>query len=118
MQFANMPQSVTVTVTLEAQIQWHAKPSDTSKRWIGICEPMNLAMEADSLDELHSVINETLDLVLTDLLRENELEAYLRARGWHAINMPANPRQDVNFEVPWELIVAGGSRRDSERRAY
>ena len=116
MKFANVPKAL-VTVTLQAQIQWHAKPSDTSKRWIGICEPMNLAMEADSLDELHSVINETLNLVLTDLLRENELETYLRERGWRAVNMPANPKQDVDFEVPWELIVAGG-RRDSERRAY
>jgi len=79
---------------------------------------MNLVMEADSLDELHSVIDEAMQLMLVDLMRDNELDQFLREHGWHAQDMPAQARpEDVQFNVPWELI-AEGTRRDSERRTH
>lgn len=100
------------------QLQWRAQKSSTSDHWIGVCDAMNLSVEADSLDELHSVIDESIQLVLRDLLHENELEAFLREHGWSPMNYPVrvNPGEEVRFDVPWELI-AEGQARDSERRA-
>jgi hypothetical protein len=108
----------TVTIqTTQAQIQWLAHRSTTSKRWIGECQPMGLIMEADSLDELHSVIDEAMQLLLLDLLRDNELDQFLREHGWRAQDVPMEARpEDVKFSVPWELIAEG--TRDSERRTH
>ena len=80
---------------------------------------MKLVSEADSLDELHSVINETIQLILSDLLRDNELDAFLRDHGWKALNIPINVANldNVQFNVPWQLI-AEGARNDPQRRAH
>jgi hypothetical protein len=104
--------------TTKAQLQWLARKSPTSNRWIGVCDPIKLVMEADSLDELYSVIDEAIQLMLIDLMRDNELDQFLREHGWRAVNIPREARpEDVQFNVPWELI-AEGTRRDSERRAH
>ena len=105
-------------VRLDAQIQWIARPSTTSNRWIGQCAPMNLVMEASSLDELHSLIEEAMQLLLTDLLADNELDRFLKDRGWAAFKQGAiTSPSDVKFEVPWELI-AKDRMGDPERRAH
>jgi hypothetical protein len=104
------------TVTVQAKVEWRARRSSTSARWIGECEPLNLSMEADSLDELHSLIPEAIHLLMVDLFEDNELDRYLRERGWHAVGMPAGPDGDVEFDVPWYLVAEGA--RDSQRRGY
>ena len=107
-----------IQIALQANIQWRATQSPTSKRWIGICDPMNLSMEADSLDELHSIVGETLQFVLADLLHDNELDAYLRERGWQVIGQqPIATNAKVHFQVPWELVVrdAGDSPRSANQ---
>jgi hypothetical protein len=43
-------------VRLQANLVWQAKQSETSDRWIGVCSPINLVMEAATLDELHNLI--------------------------------------------------------------
>ena len=113
-----MPVMVSVQIQGQAQLQWRAQRSIVSRRWIGVCEPMHLVMEADSLDELHSVIDEAMQLMLVDLLRDNELDTFLREHGWRAQDIPIQTRpEDVEFSVPWQLI-AEGTRRDSERRPH
>ena len=109
--------SNTVTVQIQAQLEWRAGRSPTSGRWVAVCDAMNLAMEADSLDELHSLIHESIQLMLTDLLEDDELDAFLNERGWSAAGVPApQQRRDVSFDVPWELIAAGS--HDTERRPH
>jgi hypothetical protein len=104
-----------IAVQMSGRIQWVAKQSPLSRRWVGICEPMNLTTEADSLDELFSVIDETMQLVLRDLLEDNELNGYLRDMGWTAA-IPAGPApHDAEFDVPWVLVAE--KNRDPERRA-
>src|SRR6266508_1294623 len=101
-------------VNIEAKVRWRAFRSPTSKRWIGVCDELNLSTEADSLDELHSLIPECIHLLMIDLLEDNELEQYLRDKGWRATNLPTRrPRGAIEFDVPWQLI-AEGARRDSE----
>jgi hypothetical protein len=103
-------------VAIEANIVWHAKRSEMSKRWIGVCEALNLSMEADSLDELHCVIPEAIHLLMVDLMEDNELDRYLRDKRWTASSVPNQAQGEVEFNVPWELIVEGA--RGSERRAH
>ncbi len=116
------------TVTLmrqqgQATLQWHTLRSSASKkRVIGVCEPMNLSIEADLLDELYSIIPETLNLMLFDLLADNELDAFLKEIGWQVQGAAPAPaaNEDLRFHVPWELIIPGemgGSKRRASQRA-
>ena len=104
------------TVFIQAKIEWRAHQSRTSRRWIGVCDSLNLAVEGETLDEVHSLIPEMIHLLMIDLLQDNEMDQFLRARGWHATGIPGTPDDDVQFEVPWELI-AEGARASGERRA-
>ena len=107
---------MTIAIQLKSRLQWLARQSETSDRWIGVCDSMNLAMEADSLDELHSVIAEAIHVLLIDLLEDDEFDAFLQERGWTATGIPRGPvNRDVEFDVPWELVAEGA--RDSQRRA-
>ncbi len=103
-------------VTIHANISWRARKSDLSDRWIAVCDVLNLSMEADSLDEMHSVISETFHALFTDLLQGNELNEFLTARGWSAAGVPTNRNEKVAFDVPWELIAEGA--RGTERRCH
>lgn len=105
-----------VIVKVEArQLPWNAERTE-SGRFVATCPPMKLVTEADSLDELYSIINETMQLMLVDLLRDNELPQFLIEHGWQAdVPVAINPA-DVQFNVPWQLIVQGAN--DSARRAH
>lgn len=105
-----------VRVMAKAQLQWRAERSEPGGRWVAVCPAMNLTTEADSLDELHSLINETMQLVLLDLLRDNELQRFLRDRGWKA-QVPAQvDPAEIQFNVPWQLVAKGA--HDPARRAH
>ncbi len=102
-----------------AQLQWRASLAPSGV-WIGVCDAMNLSTEANSLDELHSVINESIQLLFFDLLTDNELDRFLSDHGWKAAQMiphhVAN-QADIKFDVPWELVAEGQRpSRDPKRR--
>ena len=107
--------TVQQTVTIQANVQWVVFQSSTSKRTIGVCDMLNLCLEADSEEELRSLIPEAMNLLMIDLLGDNELQIFLQEKGWRALNLPARPDSDVQFDVPFELICAG-ERSDPERR--
>jgi hypothetical protein len=111
--------STMTTVHIEAALQWRARPTAGGSRWMAECDAVDLAMEASSLDELHSVIAEALHLMFLDLLEDDELDQFLRDKGWKAAGLPGRSHTDnVEFDVPFELIAQGASKRDSARKAH
>ena len=106
-----------VQIQVEAALEWRSFQSDVSGRWVAVCAGLDLTVEAETLDELHSVIGESIQLLMIDLLEDDELDHYLRDRGWTAVNLPRGQGvRDVEFHVPWELIAEGA--RGPERRAH
>ncbi len=106
-----------VNIDPQAQLEWRTFRSSTSDRWIATCESMNLTTEAATLDELHSLIDETIQLVLMDLLLDDELPQYLDELGWRDGNIPTpEPGEDVKFSVPWHMVTEGAL--GPERRAH
>jgi hypothetical protein len=104
-------------ITLQSQLLWRAAQTP-SGNWMGICDAMNIAVEADNLDQLHSIIPETINLLFLDLLQDGEVNQYLRERGWNE-EIPASAMQslsqgNVEFDVPWQLVLAERTR-DSSR---
>lgn len=105
------------TVNIAANVLWRWAKSSTSERYIAICDELNLVLEADSEEELQGLIPEAMHLLMTDLLVDNEINQYLREKGWQARNLPDRLDGDIKFDVPFELI-AEGARIGSSRSAH
>lgn len=111
------------TVTLvrqegQASVQWRATKSKSSKRFVALCEPMNVSLEANSIDELYSMIPEAIHLLMRDLLEDDEIQPFLREIGWRFPGELPKPTEDVRIQVPWELIVSGEMGDTARRRSH
>ena len=104
-----------VIVRVQGLVQWQHWQSGRSGRWIAVCEPLNLVLQGESKEELYSLIPEAVDLLMRDLVRENEIDAFLRERGWSA-SVPAEVSpQEITFQVPWELVTRANARSAGRR---
>lgn len=101
-------------VRIQANVHWVTFESAASRRLIGVCDELNLSLEADDQEELQSLIPEAMNLLFADLLGDNELDQFLRERGWSAEGDLARPDGDIQFKLPFQLVAAGG-RCDPER---
>jgi hypothetical protein len=102
-----------IKIEVASQVQWQVGRAP-SGRFIAVCDPLGLTMEGSGLDDLAANINDATQLLMVDLLSSGELDSFLRSRGWHATNLPAEPEtEDVEFDVPIPLLVRQG--RDSAR---
>ena len=98
-------QPQTITVELNIKLQWRLERTARGA-YVGVCDAIGLALEADSEPELREVVAEGLHFFLLGHLEDGTLEGYLRSKGWTS-NQPL-PRgtlrgDDVRFNVPWEL---------------
>ena len=105
-----------VTIQVESALQWAAAQTE-SGAWMAECEPLSIVLEGATLDELYGLIDEACHLLFFDLFHDDELDQFLHDRGWQAGDLPATETEHVDFEVPWNLTVQGGSR-GHERRAH
>ena len=108
-------------VQVQAQIQWEFYQDPTSRRWIAICRPLKLVLEADSHTELRENIEDSLRLFMESIFADGQFERFMSEHGWVAHNVPRNvdPR-NVRFDVPIELIArkaAEAAFNDSSRKA-
>ena len=98
-------------IRVQANVQWQISPVENA--WIGVCEPLHLTVEADTWGQLMESISETLDAVLADLMKSNELPKFLKSHGWSLMTpLPERP-EDVRFDVPFipALMGANGPQR-------
>ena len=86
-------------IRVEAKVQWRIHPGDG--RWIGVCDPLKLTVEADTYGELMESISETLDAVLSDLMKSDELPRFLQTYGWTLVTPLPTKREGVRFDVPF-----------------
>jgi hypothetical protein len=75
-------------IAVHGNFRWLVYRRTPESRWIGVCDPLNLGLEADSLDELYNVIAEGVDLLLRDLWTDNELQRYMTEIGWQLSGLP------------------------------
>jgi predicted RNase H-like HicB family nuclease len=100
---------MTTVITVNANLEWRAQRGDDAG-WVAFCDALGLATEAETLDELHSLIPEAIHLLLIDLFEDNELDAFLKTRGWQTTQVQAASNDDYPVRVPpWQLSVAGGN---------
>ena len=72
-----------------------------------MCEPLQLTVQSETWADLMEDIGHTLDALFKDLLRSNELNRFLRDRGWAPLGpVPSGP-EDVRFDVPFFPAMMG-----------
>ncbi len=97
-------------IRIQANLQWKCF-AGRGGNWIGVCDPLKLTVQGDTWAELMEDIGHTLDAMLKDLLKSNELHTFMRDHGWTTIGqIPAQPKS-VRFDVPFipSLMGAHGS---------
>ena len=103
----------TVLIEVQAKLAWQCFRAKGG-HWIGVSDPLGLTVQAETWAELMEDIGHTLDAMLKDLMASNELDAFMRDHGWHALGpIPSRPK-DVTFDVPFipALVAGDGSQRD------
>lgn len=112
-----MNQQFSQVIEVNAQLQWQFYKDEPSGRWIGVCDPLKLCIEADTTSELRENIEDALGLLFRNLFKDNEFDSFLRARGW--TSKPTNQAaasDDIEFDVPFEMIRRNGY--DSARMSH
>ena len=82
--------------------------------WVAVCEPLKIAVQAETWSDLMEDFGLTLDAILKDLLGSNELEKFLRDRGWQLSGTIPQRTENVRFDVPFipAMTHSYGSQRE------
>lgn len=104
------------TINIKAQLTWQARPVGDCDRWIVECQPLGVAVEANSMEEINGLIHEATDLLFLDLFEDDELHDFLTSKGWSMTETVTSADEDVEFNVPWELVMSNAN--GSQRRAH
>ena len=51
-------------------------------RWVGMCDDLDIVVEADNLEELISMFQESVELLFEDLMEKGDLDQFLSEKGW------------------------------------
>lgn len=81
--------------------------------WVAICDPLKLTLQANTWANLMEDIAFTIDAILKDLLSSNELNKFLRDKGWRLIGRIPDSRSDMRFDLPFIPAIKNshGSQR-------
>lgn len=110
-------QTVITVQTVQSTIQWRYFLDQKSGRWIAVCNPLRLTIEADSSAELRENIEDALQLFMRSLLKSGDLERFLQEHGWQKrVIGTLVGGEDVRFDVPIELIAQRAN--DSSRHVH
>ena len=103
-----------MTNRIKISLKCAARQSETSSGWIGECPEMGIVVYSETLDGLFSEFDETLTLLITDLIEEGDLQEFLVSKGWikSGPKVKQSPKsvigQFMNNPVPWELVARHG----------
>ena len=106
-----------MTIRVETPLIWRVEPAEEPDKqgrdgWVAFCDALDICTAGDSLDELHAMILETMDLLVQDLLEDGEVEHYLRLKN---VEYSKDDSLTPAVHVPWQLVAAG--QDDFERAA-
>jgi predicted RNase H-like HicB family nuclease len=102
-------------IKIDTKLQWLVSKTP-SGAYVAVCPPLGIASQGTDQVDLWLNIQESIQLVLNDLLVNGELHSFLRDKGWKAVPVPRRRGDSpYPFEVPMELVMQRQSRRGSAR---
>jgi len=87
----------------QAQVSWRAFRSKEPGYWVAVCDALNLSAQARSWNELFSTCAEVVQELLLDLLKDGELDTFLRSQGWVTLTPIPKRTANVKFDIPIHL---------------
>ncbi len=96
----------TTVIHLDANLAWRvARLGERyERRWLGICDDLDLTVESSTYQELMEDIGDTLDAVLLDLCQEGRLDDFLTRQGWRVVDgqqwSGVDP-EELSFDLPF-----------------
>ncbi len=103
-----------IVVRINADLQWRYTVGKGGN-YVAVCDPLQLTLQAETWAELMEDTSEVLNSIFHDLLDSNELDRFLRDKGWSLANHVPNKTEDVQFDVPFlfapEMANSNGSQR-------
>jgi len=89
-------------VQIRANVPWQAFRDEATGRWYAVCRPLNLNAVGDSWTDMLETAADAIDVLFRSLMREGELERFLRRNGWAPLQqLPTEGR--VQFDVPFTV---------------
>ena len=90
-------------IRIQAQIQWSAFRDPDSDFWVAVCEPLKLTAQGETWSILVESISDTLDIILTDLVKTGTFERFMETHGWTVHTpIPVNTNR-LRFDIPFEV---------------
>ena len=97
---SSMPQTL---IRINAQLQWRFTIG-SGGNYVAVCDPLKLTLQAETWGDLMQDTAEVLNLIFMDLLRDNQLDAFLQAHGWSLTGPATQNQQNVRFDVPFFFV--------------
>ena len=69
--------------------------------WIGICEPLDLTLQANTYAELMEDIGLALDALLKELISTGDFDRFMQSNGWTIIEGTYEGVE--HFDVPYDV---------------
>lgn len=92
-------------VRIKAELTWAVTQDPESGVYIGICEAVNLNAMGETFADFQQSASDALNLLLTDLFEDDELEQFLVDRGWSTETSLPDPNGVPTFDVPFNLSM-------------
>ncbi len=89
-------------VQVKGNVNWMCTHDAACDKWVGVCDDLNLTVQADTQRDLHKEIWEAMDTLFNMLVEENELENFLSKHGWNV----EKPQRRALFDLP--VNISGG----------
>jgi hypothetical protein len=93
-------------VRVDAKLAWEVRRYQDGD-WLAICDPLGLTLQAETWANLMEDISLTLDAMLRDLLKSNDLDQFLKERKWKLLGPIPQTRGDIRFDVPFFPMKMG-----------
>ena len=104
-------------IRIQGKVQWKVTRA-TGGNWVAACDALKITLQAETWAEMMEDISTAIDALLKEMLRSNELVAFLKDQGWVLQSGSTIPTrsQDVRFDVPFIPALVAGSGFQRELR--
>lgn len=89
-------------VTIRGEIPWTFALNPATGLYIGFCEPLGLNADGETFHDLRECMEEATDLLFHALYEDDELDAFLREKGWELVEGGVAPGAEPSFDVPFD----------------
>lgn len=91
-------------IQLEGPLQWRYNRTKEGP-FVAVCDALKITLESDSWSDLLEDMALAIDAILKDMFATNDLDPFLRERGWTFAGPLPNRLAEIQFEIPFELIA-------------